>query len=62
MKNDLVWGCTLIVIGISTIILAILDIIGTELPDAGKIVILIIDLIAIPVLIFTTVRKLRKKK
>lgn len=62
MKNDLIWGCTLIAVGITAIILVILNIIGAELPDAAKIVILIIDLIGIPVLIFTTVRKLRKKK
>lgn len=59
-KNDLMWGFSLMIIGAATVILAGSNIIGTELPDIAVRIIGIIDLIALPVLAFTSVKKIRK--
>ena len=60
MKNkiDLIWVISLIVIGISTILLAGSNIIGLELPDIAILMIGVLDIIALPVLIVATVKKL----
>jgi hypothetical protein len=59
---NITWGISLFVIGIATLVLAGSNIIGLELPDAAKIIIGIIDLIALPILVFTTVKKLKNKQ
>lgn len=59
-KNDLVWSISLMIIGIATFILAGSNIIGIELPDIVIRIIGTIDLIALPFLAYTTVKKLRK--
>jgi hypothetical protein len=61
-KLNVIWGISLFTIGIATIILAGSGIIGQELPDSVKIILCLIDLIALPVLVFTTVRKLKNRK
>lgn len=58
-KNDLMWAFSLMIIGIATIILAGSNIIGTELPDIAVRIIGIIDLIALPILAYSTVKKVR---
>ena len=60
MKNkvDLIWVISLIVIGISTILLAGSNIIGLALPDIAIRMIGVLDIIALPVLIVATVKKL----
>lgn len=60
-KNDLIWGISLIIIGIATFILAGSNIIGIMLPDAAVRIIGVLDLIALPFLIYTTVIKAKKK-
>lgn len=60
MKNDLMWSISLVIIGIATVILAGSNIIGLTLPDAAVRVLGIIDLIALPFLVFTTVKKAKK--
>ena len=59
-KNDLIWGLSLMIIGIAAIILAGSNIIRIELPDIAVRIIGILDLIALPVLAYTTVRKIKK--
>lgn len=59
-KKDLLWGISLIIIGIATFILAGSNIIGIMLPDVVVRIIGIIDLIALPFLIYTTVKKTKK--
>lgn len=49
-------------IGIATVILAGSNIIGIELPDIAVRIIGVIDLIALPVLAYTTVKKIKKNK
>lgn len=59
-KNDLVWSLSLMVIGVVTFILASSNIVGIELPDVAVRVLGIIDLIAIPVLVFSTMKNIKK--
>ena len=61
-RNNLLWSLSLLVIGIATVILAGSNIIGIELPDIAVRIIGVIDLIAIPVLAYTTVKKIKKNK
>ncbi len=59
--NDLIWGISLIIIGIATIILAGSNIIGIELPVVLTRILGIADLIALPFLIYSTVKKAKKE-
>lgn len=61
-KNDLMWCFSLLIIVAlaATIILAGSNIIGIELPDIAVRIIGIIDLIALPVLAYTTIKKIKK--
>ncbi|MBQ7007642.1 MAG: hypothetical protein IJN05_00350 [Ruminococcus sp.] len=59
-KNDLVWNISLILIGLLTIILAGSNIVGIELPDAAVRILGIVDLIALPFLAYSTVKKVKK--
>lgn len=60
-KQDLIWGISLIVIGIDTLVLTGSKIIGLTLPDVVARIIGIIDLIALPFFAYTTVKKAKKK-
>jgi len=59
-KNDLVWSISLILIGLVTIILAGSNIVGIELPDDAVRILGIVDLIALPFLAYSTVKKVKK--
>ena len=61
-RNNLLWSLSLLVIGIATVIQAGSNIIGIELPDIAVRIIGVIDLIALPVLAYTTVKKIKKNK
>ena len=61
-RNNLLWSLSLLVIGIATVILAGSNIIGIELPDIAVRIIGVIDLIALPVLAYTIVKKIKKNK
>ena len=56
-KNYLMWCFSLIIIGAATTILAGSNIIGIELPDIAVRIIGIVDLIVLPVLAYTAVKK-----
>ncbi len=58
--NDLMWGLSLLIIGVATVILAGSNVIGIELPDAAVRTVGIVDLIALPVLAYTTIKKLKQ--
>lgn len=60
-KQNLIWSLSLITIGITSIILNGSNILGLELPDVLTRVLGIINLFAIPVLICSTVKKLKKE-
>ncbi len=59
--NDLICGISLIMIGITTIILAGSNIIGIELPVVMTRILGIADLIALPFLVYSTVKKAKKE-
>ena len=59
-RNDLLWSISLLVIGLATIILTGLNIIGIDIPDIVVRIIGVIDLLALPVLAYTTVKKFKK--
>ena len=59
-KNNLVWSISLILIGLATIILAGSNIVGIELPDAAVRILGIVDLIALPFLAYSTVKKVKE--
>ncbi len=59
--NDLIWSISLIIIGIATIILAGSNIIGIGLPVVMTRILGIADLIALPFLVYSTVKKAKKK-
>ena len=61
-SNDLLWSLSLLVIGIATVILVGSNIIGIALPDIAVRITGVIDLIALPVLAYTTVKRIRKDK
>ena len=58
---DLMWSLSLTVIGVATLILAVSNIIGAGLPDILTRILGIADLIALPFLIFSTVKKAVRK-
>ena len=59
-KNDLVWSISLMLIGIATFILAGANVVGIELPDVVVRILGIVDLIALPFLAYSTVKKVKK--
>lgn len=56
-KNDYVWSISLMVIGLSAFILAGSNVVGIELPDVVVWILGIVDLIALPLLVYSTVKK-----
>lgn len=58
--NNLVWSISLIVIGIATLILAGASIVGIDLPDVAVRILGIADLVALPILAYSTIRKIKK--
>ena len=59
-KNDLIWSISLMLIGIATFILAGANVVGMELPDVAVRILGIVDLIALPFLAYSTVKKVKK--
>ena len=60
-KNDYVWSISLMVIGLSAFILAGSNVVGIELPDVVVWILGIVDLIALPFLVYSTVKKVKKE-
>ena len=61
-KKNLMWSLSLLVIGVSSIILNGSNILGLELPDMLTRILGIINLIAIPFLVYSTIKRLKKEK
>lgn len=59
---SIMWSVSMIIIGIATLILAGANIIAIELPDTAVRVLGVLDLISLPVLVFTTIKKVNSKK
>jgi len=60
-KVNLAWSISLLVISVSTIILAGANIVDVELADTTVRVLGVFDLMALPILVFTSVKKMRTK-
>ena len=56
VKPTKAWSVSLMVVGICALIISITTIAGIEVPDTIKRIIGIIDLIAVPVLAYTSVK------
>lgn len=61
-KINIIWAISLIVIGIATIILVGANVVAIELPDILVRVLGVIDLVSLPVLAFSTVKKAKSRK
>lgn len=61
-KINIMWSVSLIIIGVATIILAGANIIGIDLPDIAARILGVLDLVSLPVLAFSTVKKAQGKK
>ncbi|MCI7351327.1 MAG: hypothetical protein MSH60_11355 [Ruminococcus sp.] len=61
-KINIMWSVSLIIIGVATIILAGASFLGIELPDIAARILGVLDLISLPVLAFSTVKKAQNKK
>ena len=59
-KYDFLWSISLMSIGIAAFILAGANIVGIELPDIAVRILGIVDLISIPFLVYSTVKKAKK--
>ena len=54
------WSISLIAIGIATIILAGANIVGIDLPDMLVRLLGIVDLVALPILVYSAIKKVKK--
>ena len=61
-KLNLVWSGSLLTIGIITLIINVIPRLGIELPAWSRIVLAVFDLIAVFLLSFTTVWKMKYRK
>ena len=55
-KFPVLWGVSLLTIGVITLVISFSNIFGVELPDVLKIVLGVTDLIALFVLVYTSIR------
>jgi len=58
---NLLWSVSLFVIGIVTIIFAATNLAEIELPDMAVRVLGVVDLVALPILLFSSVKKLKNR-
>lgn len=61
-KKPVMWSVSLLAISIVTLILAFSNIFGIELPNVLKILLGIIDLVALPILVYTSVKAKKTEK
>ena len=55
-KFPVLWGVSILTIGVITLIISFSNIFGVELPDVLKIVLGVIDLVALFVLVYTSIK------
>lgn len=58
-KINKLWSISLLIINIVTLIIVIPNIVGIELSNIMKIVLVIIDLIALPIVVYSTYNKFK---
>lgn len=60
-KLTSLWGLSLTIISASSLVLSVCNIIGIDLPDIAVIIMGILDICALPVLVYTSVKIIKKK-
>lgn len=61
-KNNTIWGISLFIIGIAAIINFFSSIFGIELPDISVRLVGIITIVALPILVYSSLRILKRGK
>ena len=61
-KMTFVWSITLLILCVSTLVIAVTRIVGIDLPDIMIRVLGIVELISLPIFAFTSVKKVSEKK
>ena len=61
-KINLIWGISIFVIGIITMILVGINLVETELTDIVVRICGVIDLVSLPVFVFLTVKKAKSRE
>ena len=61
-KINVIWIISLFVIGVVAVVLAGANIIGIDLPDITIRVLGLCDLVSLPLLVYTTVKKVKGKE
>lgn len=61
-KNRTMWGISLFIIGIATIINAFSSLLGIELPDILVRVVGVITIVVLPILVYSSVKILKNSK
>ena len=61
-KKPVMWSVSLLAISIVTLILAFSNIFGIEFPNVLKILLGVIDLVALPILVYTSVKAKKTEK
>ena len=56
-KNTILWCLSLLIISIVTVILAVCNMVGIELPDVVVRIMGVLDICALPVLVYTSIKK-----
>lgn len=59
---NILWSIALMLIGAATIILSVINIFELSMPDVFVRICGVVDLISLPVLVFTTIKKAKSKK
>ena len=60
-KMTFVWSITLLILCVSTLVIAVTRIVGIDLPDIMIRVLGIVELIALPIFVFTSIKKYLKR-
>lgn len=60
-KNMILWSLSLFIISVVTVICAVCNIAGIELPDVAARIMGVLDICAVPVLVYTSVRRMKQK-
>ena len=60
-KNTILWSLSLIIISVVTVIWAVCNIAGIELPDVAVRIMGVLEICALPVLVYTSIRHMKQK-
>ena len=60
-KNTILWSLSLFIISVVTVIWAVCNIAGIELPDVAVRIMGVLDICAVPVLVYTSIRRMKQK-